>query len=340
MNILFTCAGRRNYLINYCKDVLNGKGKVLATDITYQAPAMADADIALVVPSIYDANYITILVNIIQKYKVDALISLNDLELPILSKNKNYLESFGVKVIVSNEKVINLCFDKLKTHIFLENIGLRSVKTYSTLESAICAIKKGEINFPLVIKPRWGSGSIGMEFPESLEELHLAYSLTKIKLERTILFEASKNDIDFSLLIQEKIVGIDYCMDIVNDFSGKYFGTFVRKKLSSRSGETDKSISVIDERFERIGRIISENLKHIGVADCDLIEKDGTIYFIDDINPRFGGAYPFSHEAGINIIQAYILWLEGKSANHLKKFYKSGKAFAKCDRLVEISNFL
>lgn len=336
MNILFTCAGRRNYLINYCKEILDGKGLVLATDMTLQAPAMADADVSIVVPSIYEPSYISTLLNIIEEYDVKAVISLNDLELPILSRHKEILEKTGAKVIISNHEVIDLCFDKLKTHNFLTGIGLRSALTYSNLESAIDAIEQGILKFPLVIKPRWGSGSIAMEFPESLEELKLAYNLLKIKLQRTILFDVSKDDLDASLLIQEKIVGIDYCMDIVNDFSGNYFGTFLRKKISSRSGETDKSISVIDERFEKIGRIIASNLKHVGIADCDLIEKDGIIYLIDDINPRFGGAYPFSHEAGINLMKAYLWWLEGKSAESLKDTYKSGRAFAKCDRLVEI----
>lgn len=34
-------------------------------------------------------------------------------------------------------------------------------------------------------------------------------------------------------------MGVEYCMDIVNDLETNYYGTFVRKKISSRSGETD-----------------------------------------------------------------------------------------------------
>lgn len=336
MNILFTCAGRRNYLINYCKEVIGDNGLVFATDMTNQAPAMADADISILVPSIYDEEYIPVLTKIVKDNKIDAIISLNDLELPILAKNKSRLEMEGAKVIVSSENIIELCFDKLKTHEFIESIGLNSVLTYTNLSSAISAIENGDLKFPLVIKPRWGSGSIGMEFPETIEELKLAYELIKIKLKRTILFEASKNDLDNAILIQERIVGTEYCMDVVNDFNGTYFGTFLRKKLSSRSGETDKAVSVVDNRFEEIGKLISSKLKHIGIVDLDLIERDGIIYLVDDINPRFGGAYPFSHEAGINLIEAYILWLKGESAEYLKESYKPNKAFSKCDRLVRI----
>lgn len=54
MNILFTCAGRRNYLINYFKEALNGDGKVYATDMSMTAPSLVDADVAIQVPAIYD----------------------------------------------------------------------------------------------------------------------------------------------------------------------------------------------------------------------------------------------------------------------------------------------
>ncbi len=35
MNILLTSAGRRTYMVNYFKDVLNGKGKVFASNSIY-----------------------------------------------------------------------------------------------------------------------------------------------------------------------------------------------------------------------------------------------------------------------------------------------------------------
>ena len=47
VNILFTCAGRRNYLINYFKEALQGNGLVIATDMQADAPALIDADISV-----------------------------------------------------------------------------------------------------------------------------------------------------------------------------------------------------------------------------------------------------------------------------------------------------
>lgn len=335
MNILFTCAGRRNYLINYCKQALNGQGIVLATDMSKIAPAMSDADISLLVPSIYSEDYIPELFSIVKEYHINAIISLNDLELPILAHHKQAFADLGAKIIVSDSSVIDICFDKIKTRDFLASIGLNTPQTFTNYNQALQAIKEGQLTFPLVLKPRWGSASIGIEFPESLEEFELAYKLLMIKLKNTILFEASKNELDAAILIQQKLNGPEYGMDIVNDLDQEYFTTVVRKKLSMRAGETDKAVSVIDQRFSDIGEKISTNLKHIGNLDCDVFEQNGELYVLE-LNPRFGGGYPFSHEAGMNTIQAYLAWLAGEKLESSFNQYKADLVFSKCDRLIRI----
>lgn len=336
MNILFTCAGRRNYLINYFKEALKGKGKVFATDMQLTAPALVDADVALQVPAIYSEDYIPSLLKIVKENHINCVISLNDLELPILSEHKKQIEALGARVIVSDEEAIKIAFDKWETVKFLEANGLKSPKTFIDLNLAKQAIASGNLKFPLVIKPRWGSASIGIDFPEDMEELELAYKLQTIRLKRTILAEASKEDIDHAILIQEKIPGKEYGMDVLNDFEGNYVGTFVREKLQMRSGETDKAVSVIDERFEKIGKIIGENLKHTGNLDCDVFEHNGELYVLE-LNPRFGGGYPFSHEAGNNTAAIYIEWLKGNSDIQQHSNYKEDIMFSKCDRLLRVN---
>lgn len=338
-NILFTCAGRRNYLINYFKKELDGNGNIIAADNHLLAPALIDADITVRVPEIYDESYIPTLKEIVKTYRITAIISLNDLELPILSKYKTELEQEGAKVIVSSEEVIAIGFDKWKTFNFIKEIGLNTPKTYINLNNAVKAIEKGELHFPLVIKPRWGSGSVGIEYPESIEELKLSYKLQKIKLQKSILNKVSEEDIEQSILIQERLNGIEYGMDVVNNFEGNYYGTFVREKLSMRSGETDQAVSVIDERFEYIGNAIGNKLKHIGIMDCDVFLVKNELYVLE-LNPRFGGGYPFSHEAGANIVATYLGWLNGSSNAEVLKYnnYKQGAIFSKYDSLLKISD--
>lgn len=336
MNILFTCAGRRNYLINYFKEALNGDGKVFASDMQLTAPALVDADVALQVPAIYAIDYIDVLKSIVAEHNIQAIISLNDLELPIISQAKDELEALGAKVIVADEKAIKIAFDKWETVRFLEAHGLKSPKTFIDLNQAKEALVQGGLSFPLVIKPRWGSASIGIVFPENMRELELAYELQHIQLKRTILAEASKEDVDHAILIQEKIPGKEYGLDVLNDFDGNYVGTFAREKLQMRSGETDKAISVVHPELEKIGRIIGENLKHIGNLDADAFEYNGEFYVLE-LNPRFGGGYPFSHEAGMNTAAVYIEWLKGNRNVADLNQYQEGVMFSKCDRLLRVN---
>lgn len=336
INILFTCAGRRNYLINYFKEALNGKGRIFVADLQLSAPAMVDGDVAIQVPNIFDKNYVSTIEKIVKENNIKAVISLNDLELPILAKNRKKIEQYGAKLIVSDEQIIETCFDKWKTVQFLLQNEIQSPKTFIDLASAKKVIAKGLLEFPLVLKPRWGSASIGIYFPETLEELSIAYQLQNIQLQRTILAEASKKDNNHAILIQEKLQGEEYGVDILNDFNGRYIGTFVRKKLAMRAGETDKAISVIDHKFEILGRTISKSLRHIGNLDCDVFEYNGNLYVLE-FNPRFGGGYPFSHQAGVNTAAIYIEWLKG--SNNIERFinYRPNLMFSKCDQLIKIN---
>mgnify|MGYP002785251964 CR=1 FL=1 len=335
-NILFTCAGRRNYLINYFKAALKGHGQILAADMSFIAPAMAEADIAIKVSDIYSNTYFDELLDICKKYQVTAIISLNDLELPLLTARKAMFEAVGTKVLVSSEKVIEIGADKWETYKFLIEHGFKSPRTFIELDKAKEAIKKGEIQFPVVIKPRWGSASIGIDFAKNEDELELMYSLQSLKLKSTILANLSASDLDRAILIQEKLKGVEFGMDVVNDFDGNFVNCFTRQKLSMRAGETDKAKSVSGGGFVTVGKKLGETVKHIGNMDCDLfIEENGDMYVLE-LNPRFGGGYPFSHEAGANTVAAYISWLNGEK-NVSKHFnYKEGLIFSKYDKLMPI----
>ena len=332
MNILFTCAGRRTYLLKYFKEQLNGAGKIIATDMQLTAPALSVADYAEQVPAVYAEDYIEKTLQICKKHNVSLLLSLNDLELPILSEHKAEFEQAGVTLVVSSQQVIDICFDKYKTAQYILSLGLDTPLTFVDYDKAVQAIQNGQLKFPLVLKPRWGSGSIGIEFVEDMEELEIVYNLLRKKIKKTILATASVGD-DF-ILIQEKISGPEYGLDIMNDLHGKHVAVSVKQKLAMRAGETDKAVTVDNAAVRSIGQTIGSNLKHVGNLDCDILERDGK-YYVLELNPRFGGGYPFSYEAGVNMPKAIIEWAKGNEVDPkiLQPIY--GRTFAKCDYLVE-----
>jgi carbamoyl-phosphate synthase large subunit len=336
MNILFTCAGRRNYLLNFFKEELKGEGLVMAADMQMSASAMAVADKKFIVQEVYAEGYIDSLLNICAENKVNALISLNDLELPLLSARKGDFEQIGTKVIVADISAIDIAFDKKKTVEFANSIGVKTPKTFTNFNEAAVALEKGDLSFPLVVKPRWGSASIGLEFPSNQEELELAYRLLFLRLSRTMLAEASKSDFENAILIQEKIDGIEYGVDVLNDFDGKTRQVYVKEKLAMRAGETDKSTLRNKPEIEEMGFKIGNSLKHIGNLDCDVFEKDGRLYLLE-LNPRFGGGYPFTHMSGGNYVAAILSFLRGEEFDFDTFQRRYDVVFSKCDILMQVS---
>lgn len=334
MNILFTCAGRRTYLLKYFKENMSAEDKVVATDMQLTAPALQAADVKIQVPAVYDPKYIDITLDICKEQKIDALISLNDLELPILAEKKAKFEALGVKVIVSDPEVIDIAFDKYKTAQWVESIGLNAPKTYVTLASAKEALAKGEIAFPLFMKPRWGSGSIGLETIDDMEELDIYYHLLMKKIKKTILAIASVGD--EYIMIQEKLTGKEFGLDVMNDLEGNHVAVSVKQKLAMRAGETDKAITVDLPEVHEMGATIGRNLKHIGNLDVDIMQRANGDYCVLELNPRFGGGYPFSYEAGVNMPKAILQWLKDDVVNPKILQPEYGRMFAKNDYLMEV----
>lgn len=332
MNIFFTCAGRRTYLLNYFKEQLKSDGIIIGGDMQLTAPALSAADVALQLPAVNADSYINTLLKICEHHSVDLLISLNDLELPVLSENKERFQELGVTVLVSTPEVIDTCFDKIKTARFIEALGMKTPKTYDDLDTAINAIENNELNFPLMLKPRWGSGSIGLEVVYSYEELNLAYRLLQTKIKRTILASASQGE--HFIIIQQFIKGKEYGLDIMNDLSGNHIAVSVKQKLAMRAGETDKAITVDNALLREMGSLIGKKLKHIGNLDCDILEENGQ-YYVLELNPRFGGGFPFSYEAGVNLPGAIIAWTRGEEFEISQLQPRYDEVYAKCDILVK-----
>ena len=86
-----------------------------------------------------------------------------------------------------------------------------------------------------------------------------------------------------------------------------------------RAGETDRCRIISDKKLFNLGKRLGNCLQHVGNIDVDLILKDNK-YFIIDINPRFGGGYPFTHLSGQNYIEFII-----KNFSNKSRYFKLGK---------------
>ena len=310
MNVLVTCAGRRSHTIAAFKQAVRGRGLVFACDSSGDAPALQEADDSFLVPLLGAAGYLDALLAICRERRVGLLVPTLEPELPLLAEARSRFREAGTVALVSSSKVVATCYDKLETARFLAALNLPVPATWLSLDAASAALARGELRLPLVVKPRWGVSSIGLAVAQDDEELGLCFRLTAKHVARSSFAGVSATDPERSVLIQECLDGVEFGLDIVNDLEGRHVCSFIKRKLRMRAGQTDRAVTVQDSRLEELGRTIGESLGHVGVLDCDVLVTAAGCHVID-LNPRFGGGYPFSHLAGANVPAALVAWAAG-----------------------------
>ncbi len=322
MNILLTSVGRRAYMVKYFKDALQGNGAVHVCNSDDKTVAFHYADKAVISPLIYDENYIPFLLNYCKENKIDILLSLFDIDLPILSRNKDNFAQIGTRVIVSDLKIVEICNDKWKTYEFLKENGFNVPKTYLTLEDTINAIDRGELGYPIIVKPRFGCGSIAMSIAE--DEMALLYYFrrnTRTINKSYLKYESA--DVDDKIIYQEYLDGQEYGVDIINDLDGNFKNAIIKKKIAMRAGETD--IAELVDNPEILAEVIrlGKLTGHIANMDVDVFSVDGKPYILE-LNARFGGGYPFSHMGGCNLPKTIVDWCNGDIVSDEALVAKSG----------------
>jgi carbamoyl-phosphate synthase large subunit len=311
MNILLTCGGGRNYLVDAWRSAVAGCGEMFACDVSADAPALHHADKGFVVPEVTDPGYVDALLTLCDRHRVRLLVPTLEPELPLLAAHRDAFAAVGTVLLISTPEVVDTCYDKIKAGDFLSSCGVRVPRTWASIDDARRALARGDLTFPVVVKPRWGVGSLGVSFPEDEDELTLSWTVTSRAIVRSAVRGISATDPLRCILVQEHLSGEEFGFDVINDLRGRHVSTLVRRKIRMRAGQTDRAESVAHDEIRRIGQLIGEGLAHVGVLDCDAIVTASGC-FVLDLNPRIGGGYPFSHLAGANIPAALVAWARGE----------------------------
>lgn len=285
MNILMCSVGRRGELLKNFRSSMVSGSKIIATDLSPYAPALYMADKQYLVPRIDDPVYVETVLDICKKEKINAVTTFIDPEIEILAKNRDKFEAQGVEVLAPYEETAKLCFDKYLMFQHLMKNNIPTVMTWGTLEQFEKAFDAGEVEFPVFVKPRTGSGSVGARKVYSYE----------------ILSEAMAEDP--SLIIQEYMDCIDLDADVyIDTITHEAVAAFSKKKIETRIGGASKTVSFKDEKlFDFISKIV-KTLKFNGPVDMDFFYRDGQ-YYLSEVNPRFGGAYLHAYGAGVDFIK-------------------------------------
>ena len=272
MNILFTSVGKRYYLINYFKNNLDSKIKIISVNSSNHTSAKNYSNYFYLSPKINSNSYMKFISSIIKKHKIGLVVPLIDIDCKKLSKNIKIINKLNAILIAPPFKIVDIILDKYKLYEFLKKNNLNTPRTYASKKNFLYGYNKGEIKFPVILKPRY------------------EYFNKKNHKEK--------------IVIQEFINGTEYGLDLLNSIKKKYHSHLLKKKIEMRNGETD-ICKVSSKKIIKICKKISKLILHNFIVDIDMINKNKKFYIID-INPRIGGGYPFTHIAGFDMIK-YLL---------------------------------
>lgn len=296
INILFSSVGRRVELVNAFKEAkeeLNISGNLIGVDVDNLAPALNFVDEKYIVPKILSDEFIPSIIEICKKENINLIIPTLDTELLVYSQNKERIErESGAKVMVSDEKVIEIVRNKIKTYEFLRDNEFDVPKLVTELD-----IENKNYKLPLFIKPLDGSSSMSNFKINTDEELNFFRNYVK------------------NPIIQEFVDGDEYCVDVFTDLSGRLISVVPKLRIAHRGGEITKGKIVKDREIIKLARKLVEVLKPIGEINFDCIKKDNEIKILE-INGRFAGGAPISFKAGANSAKRLYEILMGKKIQY------------------------
>jgi carbamoyl-phosphate synthase large subunit len=285
--VLISSAGRRVELLRAFRDKVAGQdGRVLAVDCNWYSPAFHEADEAFLVPRCTAPEFVPAMLDLCRTHGVDLIVPTLDPELPVYAAARDEFAAIGTTVAISSPEVAAIGGDKQHTHDWLVANGFPTVQQ-GTL--ADVQADPGAWQFPLIVKPRFGSASIGVGIVKDAEELARA---------------ASQPD----ALVQTLAPGVEHTIDLLADREGRCLAAIPRRRLEVRAGEVSKALTVRDPALIELAEKLCAALPGpYGALNVQVFVGDepGQLAVIE-MNARFGGGYPLSYAAGADFPLALV----------------------------------
>jgi carbamoyl-phosphate synthase large subunit len=278
-NVLVSSAGRRVALMDAFRTSLGRlgvSGSIVASDMSELAPAMHLADDAFIVPPCTSDEFIPEMLAICEQEGISLVIPTIDTELPMLAAAKDEFAQVGVTVAISGTETVAIGADKHRTHDWLTERGFPTVD-----QQPLSAVEADGLSYPVLAKPARGSASKGVHVVESPEAL-----------------AAVTGD---DMVIQTVAPGLEYTTDTYVDRAGDVRMTVPRQRLEVRAGEVSKGRTGHHEQLEATVAAIAGRLPDAyGALNIQAFVHGADVTVIE-INPRFGGGFPLSYEAGADL---------------------------------------
>jgi carbamoyl-phosphate synthase large subunit len=261
------------------------KYKIIAADMSPQAPGLYRCHDGFLLPPAKSPRYIENIVKIARDEDIDAIYVGSDEELLVIGKSKKRIERESrAKVLSSPVEVLTIGRDKWKTYLFLKQNDLPVPRSALPIDAEKFT---KEFDFPIVVKPREGYGSLFFYLVQCKSEMKEAIS--------------NIQKAGWHPLLQEFLDGdnMEYTSGVTVDRFGKYIMSSVSIQKTVKNGQTYKAFIDDYREVRRSSEEAAIKLGGIGSVNIQakLVENKPKIF---EINPRFSATCPMRSAAGIN----------------------------------------
>lgn len=291
-NLLITSAGRRGMLVQLFQKELRQrfpKAQVLAGDLRPELSAACRlADGYFELPSVRSDEYIDCLISECISRKVGMVVPTIDTELLTLAKSRDRFAEHGIAVVISDVPLVQSCRDKRQTNELFKQIGL-NVPAATSQPTAD--------DLPLFARPFDGSCSVDTHVLRKPDDI-TSTLLDNPRMTFAEYLDPAQHD--------------EYTIDMYYDRQHDLKCVVPRLRLETRAGEVSKGRTTKLPEIDALWSIFSNLRGAIGCLTVQVFRhrESGKLFGIE-INPRFGGGYPLSYQAGANfpgwLLDEYLL---------------------------------
>jgi carbamoyl-phosphate synthase large subunit len=262
------------------------KIRIIAADVDKLAPGLHLSDKAYKIPPFSSPDFYPSLFTIFKKEHIDVIIPALDNLLLEFSEKKREFQSYGVETVISVPDTIKISRDKWLTYLKLKDLV--------PFPKSFIQLNEIDIEFPLFIKQRDGSGSNDIHLVSNDQDLTFYYqSVTKP-------------------IIQEYLPGKEYTVDCLADRGGNLIVCIPRERIETKCGISVKGRILKSKVIDDIAHKIACNLKFFGPFFFQLKEDCTGKLKIMEINPRISGTMSLSGASGVNIHSLAVRMVMGE----------------------------
>jgi predicted ATP-grasp superfamily ATP-dependent carboligase len=276
--------------------------RVTVAESTYLAPALFSRycyrRVRTPSPVLQPSQYLDFLEDYLKHHPHQVLIPMEEDTLLLLAQNRDRIAGLTRLPLASYPNLV-FARDKLKVARRAETLGIPTPKTYQITNLEEAATLAKQLEYPLVVKPRVGSGSGGVQYVTEPSQLAPALAW---------LFRSGQLP-----LLQEKLPsdGAGIGASFLLNQEGQVRASFIHRRIREypvKGGPSTLRESILFNQVRDDGARLLQNLNLTGVAmvEFKIDSRDGKAKLLE-VNPRFWGSLALAINAGVNF--PYLLTL-------------------------------